>query len=281
MLRGVLAEAQDLVRNAVDHDEAPQDLVVWFSALVTDALHSPAIPELTGGATLVLTGSVGRGDALPNSPIKWLAVGPADADTQPLTDLITAVGLNTDVTPLGVGTRSKEEWKAAIATATSAELAIFADAGTWLLDEVLRRKEHHCLLVDAIALRPPAVQVYEGLPDRDVSVDVRRDLLYPIIAIARWAGVAAGSTALTTLDRIAAGLAAGVLNQAQADYLREAWDAGLQLQFRRWTDRIDNQSSTAEYLPALQRSIYGASSRLVSEVAHSLAAEHGIALNQS
>ena len=66
MLRGVLAEAQDLVRNAVDHDEAPQDLVVWFSALVTDALHSPAIPELTGGATLVLTGSVGRGDALPN-----------------------------------------------------------------------------------------------------------------------------------------------------------------------------------------------------------------------
>lgn len=279
MLRGVLAESQDLVRNAVDHDENLQELVAWFSALITDALHSPAVEELTGGARIVLTGSVGRGDALPNSPIKWLAVGPADANTEPLTKLITGVGLNTDVTPLGSAPRTKQEWIQAVKDADSSQLAIFADAGTWLLESVLARGEHEGLLAHAIALRPPAVQLLEGLPDRDVRFDVRRDLLYPIIAIARWAGVAAGSEALTTLDRIDAGLSAGHLSVAQADYLREAWAAGLQLQFRRWTDRIDNQRSTAEYLPPLQRSIYGASARSVSEVAHSLASEHGITLS--
>lgn len=45
-VRGVLAESQDLVRNAIDHGERPQALVEWFSRLVTDVLHSEAIADM-------------------------------------------------------------------------------------------------------------------------------------------------------------------------------------------------------------------------------------------
>lgn len=100
-VRGVLAESQDLVRNAIDHGERPQALVEWFSRLVTDVLHSEAIADMTGGAQLVLTGAIGRGDALPSSPIKWLTVGESHVDTTPVSDLITSVGLVAEHTRLG------------------------------------------------------------------------------------------------------------------------------------------------------------------------------------
>ncbi|MBG9319344.1 nucleotidyltransferase [Corynebacterium belfantii] len=277
-VRGVLAESQDLVRNAIDHGERPQALVEWFSRLVSDVLHSEAIADMTGGAQLVLTGAIGRGDALPFSPIKWLTVGESHVDTTPVSDLITSVGLVAEHTRLGPTARTKQEWLSMIGTAQGSELAVFADAGTWCLEEVVALPDHKPLLTDAIEHRPPTLRTHDGLPSRDMSVDIRKDLLYPIIAIARWAGVAAHSRDFSTRRRIPAAVAAGILTTSQADFLRQAWDAGLQLQFRRWTDRVHSHAATAESLPAIQRSIYGASSRLVSDVIRALAQQYDIPL---
>lgn len=275
--RGVLAEAQDLARNAIDHGENPEALIIWFSQLVRDVLHSPAARELSGGATLILTGAVGRRDATPFSPIRWLTVGEGHEDSSPLFELISNVGLYPDETSFGLKPRTKEEWLSLIPSADSAELAMFADAGTFFLDAVNSLDDHSPLLVDAINHRPQAViRTESGLPDRDVAVDVREDLLYPITTIARWASVSAGSSELPTAARIRAGVEGNVLTAQQGDYLLQAWDAGLNLQFRRWTDGVLSTEATAESLPSIQRSIFGASSRMVSEVLHNLASHHGL-----
>lgn len=270
--RGVLAEAQDLLRNAVDHGENPETLIIWFSQLVRDVLHSPAARELSGGAQLILTGAVGRRDALPYSPVKWLTVGAGHEDTKPLANLISGVGLLPDETDFGTKARTESEWQGLITGCSSEEMAVFADAGTFFLDSVIALDDHSPLLVDAINHRPPAaVRTESGLPDRDVAVDVRSDLLYPVIAIARWAAVSAGSRELATSARIRAGVEGGKLTQQQGDYLQQAWDAGLKLQFRRWTDGVHSHEATAESLPSIQRSVFGASARMVSDVLHTLA----------
>ncbi|AIU32289.1 Nucleotidyltransferase substrate binding domain protein [Corynebacterium ramonii] len=276
--RGVLTESQDLVRNAVAHGERPQALVEWFSRLVSDVLHSEGIAEITGGAEIILTGAIGRGDALPSSPIKWLTVGPAEVSTTALDSLLADVGLVTEHTRFGIQPRTKSEWLGMISNADGPELALFADAGSWCLQEVIAHADHKLLLIDAINQRPPALRLHEGLPDKDAPVDVRQDLLYPIIAIARWAGVAAGSTDFSTRRRINAGVEAGFLSQTQADFLRQAWESGLDLQFRRWTDRVHSHKATVDSLPAIQRSIFGASSRMVADVARALAADHNVQL---
>ncbi|AJC13390.1 Nucleotidyltransferase substrate binding domain protein [Corynebacterium pseudotuberculosis] len=276
--RGLLTEGQDLVRNAIAHGERPQALIEWFSRLVSDVLHSEGIAEITRGAQIVLTGAIGRGDALPASPIKWLTVGSDEVTTAELDSLLTNVGLITEQTRFGHQPRSKSEWCGMIANADGPELAIFADAGSWCLQEVITHADHRLLLIDAINQRPPALRLHEGLPDKDVPVDVRQDLLYPIIAIARWASVAAGSTEVSTRRRINAGVEAGLLSQTQADFLRQAWESGLDLQFKRWTDRVHSHKTTVDTLPAIQRSIFGASSRMVSDVARVLAAEYDVQL---
>lgn len=269
--RGVLAESQDLVRNAVDHNENPQSLVAWYSTLVTDVCHSQAITELCGGATIVLTGPVGRDDALPSSPIKWLTVGEAGADSTALTTLLKDIGIYTEPTVFGHQAHSKEQWLSAVISASDAELAVFADAGTWFLDAVLAREDAPAaLLRDVYTYQSPVLRGPDGLAAYDTPVNIRKDLLYPIIAIARWAGVAANSTAVSTPQRLADARQAGVLGSAQAEYLLQAWDAGLQLQFRRFADRVHTHYTTTSLLPPIQRSIYSASAQLVSDVLASL-----------
>lgn len=272
MVRGILAESQDLARNAVEHNEDPHKLVVWYSELVTNVLHSEGVRDLTGGATLVLTGPVGRNDALPSSPIKWLAVGGAEVDTSPLTKLLEGIDLNTEPTPFGPQARTHQQWLDTVAQASGAQLAVLADAGTWLLDAVIARGAADLLLEDALQYQPAAVQLQDGLPVQDVPVNIRKDLLYPIIAVARWASVAAGSNAISTPERLAAAEQAGVLSPAQASDLLEAWNAGLTLQFRRFADRVHTSYTTAAYLLPIQRSTFGAAARMVAGVMHSLRA---------
>ena len=67
--RGVLAEARDLMRNALDHRAPENELTAWFSAVLADTLTSPAVRELD--PTLVPTGAVARGDATPATAGGW------------------------------------------------------------------------------------------------------------------------------------------------------------------------------------------------------------------
>ncbi|MFP7366526.1 putative nucleotidyltransferase substrate binding domain-containing protein [Corynebacterium callunae] len=258
-VRGVLTESLDLLSNALHHGEDPAELAGWLSQVITDALHSPGL-----AANVVLTGPVGRGDALPTSPVRWLAVVEKhEADPNPMiAALLTEIGFVAE--PIGATTR--EEWEAR--ARAGEEPAAFLDAGTWVAS--IANVDEKALLRDALDSRPPAVETYEGLPSLDMVVNVRENLMIPTVKIARWAAHRAGSLAPTTAQRLID--ARGVLTNDETDALTQVWKSALSLQSKRWMDHIHDKETTAWELPALQRATFGAAARLLSEVIRSIEA---------
>ncbi|WP_156227146.1 putative nucleotidyltransferase substrate binding domain-containing protein [Corynebacterium comes] len=249
--RGVLVEAQQLLRNALEHRTPETLLTGWFSDLVLATLDCPAVVgKLSSPVTP--TGPFARGDALPTSAVTWFAE--ADADTTDLKDLLTSAGLS-------VGGPPTDEVEL-LAARVDAHLITPATPPA----ELLRL---------AVSHRPPALRALVGLPAPDVAVDVTASLLRPIADVARWAAPGERST----LERLAAGHNSGLLTEDEAEALSQAWETGVALQFRRWVDRVDSQPTTLGDLPALHRSAYGAAARQVSGVLRSLAGRHGITLS--
>lgn len=230
--RGLLAESQDLVRNALQHGADEAELAAWFSRLVTDIVRSPAI-----ASPVRLTGAAATGDAVPSAPIIWLG---EDAE---LDKLFRDVDLNAG---------SVEE-----TTATRADAGLPVGAGGE--EELLR---------EALAQRPPALRQHLGLPDREQEVDVQAHLLAPIRAIARWAAPAPRPTP----DRLAIGRERQLLTPEDAQALTQAWETGLALELRAWFDHAATTGLTLQDLPALDRTAYGAACRMVAEVFDSLQA---------
>ena len=123
------------------------------------------------------------------------------------------------------------------------------------------------LLEEALAQRPPALKVVDGLPDRDAAVDIKATLLSPIAAIARWA--APGPR--PTVDRLAIGVERDLLSAADAEALDLAWRTGYALELRRWYEGVSDHSATLRDLPPLDRTAYGSACRIVSAAFESIA----------
>jgi CBS domain-containing protein len=85
----------------------------------------------------------------------------------------------------------------------------------------------------ALSHRPPTgfrrALVVEHSGEHRGRLDVKRGGMLPIADLARWAGLAAGSSATATVERLRAGAEAGVLSAEQARTLEEAWDLVLSL----------------------------------------------------
>lgn len=292
-VRGVLAESHELLRNAVAHRSDPLELTRWYSTLLSDALHSPAVKELTGPAVeqLVLTGAIGRGDGLPTSRIEWLTVtaGAGDAGAAADADvakLLGSIGLTPAPRDGELAPTDRAGWLARITAAAdsgdAAFIGVFDDAGTWLREHLEDELGSVVpLLVEAVAHRPPALRAENGLPDRGSAVDIHRDLLTPVANISRWAGLTGATKALATPERIALTAQANILREDEADALTQGWVTGLELQLHRWVDHVIGREATAEDLTALQRSAYGAASRGVAGAIRSLAARHHIPLTDT
>ncbi|MGP6174999.1 putative nucleotidyltransferase substrate binding domain-containing protein [Corynebacterium sp. A21] len=287
-VRGVLAESHELLRNALAHDAPVIELSRWYSTLVSDALHSPAIVELSGGNQVILTGAIGRGDALPTSKVEWLLLTDSAGDSgaeinSEISKILNSVGLHPAPLTGSFSPTDRSTWEnrieQAAATGDPAGIEVFADAGSWLREHLLRHLGTVLpLLHGAIEHRPPTLRSENGLPDRDAVVDIRRELLAPVTTIARWAGLSTRTHCLATQEYLHAALAADILNDDEADLLQQGWVTGLDLQFHRWMDHVENREVTVADLPALQRSAFGAASRGIAWVIRSLAARHDIDL---
>ena len=249
--RGVLVEAQQLLRNALEHRTPETALTVWFSDLVLATLSCPAVVEKLP-SPVTPTGPFARGDALPSTAVTWFAA--PGSDTAGLIELLTSAGLTVGEPPAdGAGLlAARVDARLTVPEAPSEEL-----------------------LQLAVSHRPPALQALAGLPDPDVPADVASSLLRPIADVARWAAPAERST----LDRLAAGHNRGLLTEDEVEALSQAWETAVALQFRRWADRADSRPPALGDLPALHRSAYGAAARQVAGVLRALAGRHGITLN--
>lgn len=249
--RGVLVEAQQLLRNALEHRTPESALTVWFSDLVLATLACPAVVGALP-SPVTPTGPFARGDALPTSAVTWFAE--PGADTTGLADLLTSADLAVGVPPADDAGLLAARVDAHLLTPTSPS------------DELLHL---------AVSHRPPAFRALAGLPDPDMPVDVTSSLLRPIADIARWAAPGQRSTP----ERLEAGHDRGLLTEDEVQALSQAWETALALQFRRWADRVDSQPAALGDLPALHRSAYGAAARQVAGVLRALAGRHGITLN--
>lgn len=228
--RGLLAEAQDILRNAVAHQDNEIELAHWYSRLVTDIVRAPGV-----NAPVRLTGAAARGDQLPSIPVEWIG---QDADLQ---GVFSDVGLQAQEATDSIVTR--------------------VDAGL-----PLGSGGEHALLEEALSQRPPALKMVDGLPDRDTAVDIKTTLLSPIAAVARWA--APGPR--PTVDRLAIGVERGLLSASDAESLDLAWRTGYALELRRWYERVSDHAATLRDLPSLDRTAYGSACRIVSATFESI-----------
>ena len=228
--RGLLAEAQDILRNAVAHQDNEIELAHWYSRLITDSVRSPGV-----NSPVRLSGAAARGDQLPSMPVEWMG---DDVDLQ---EVFADVGLQAQVAADSIAAR--------------------VDAGL-----PLGNGGEQALLEEALAQRPPALKMVDGLPDRDAAVDIKATLLSPIAAIARWA--APGPR--PTVDRLAIGVERDLLSAADAESLDLAWRTGYALELRRWYEGVSDRPVTLRDLPPLDRTAYGSACRIVSAAFESI-----------
>lgn len=273
MVRGVLAESKDLLRNALSHQEPVGDLTAWYSRTILAALSSPAVASLLSGVTVRPIGALGRHEALPTDPLGWILIGTSPAANSALTELFLEAGL-----PV-FGTHdpaTETQWSERAASATDAATAgMLIDAHLLTTSRPLP-----ALLERAIAHRPPAVRLTEGRPDYDTDVNIHATLMDPAVDVARWAGLLASSTETTTRARLSDALAAGILTADEADSLTQAWNTGAALEMNRWYDNLPGDTTLIANLSAVDRSAYGAAARLVASALRSLAARHNISLDK-
>jgi CBS domain-containing protein len=83
------------------------------------------------------------------------------------------------------------------------------------------------LLRLALAIRPPTGFLHDIVVDHSGehrgTFDIKRGGLLPIVGIARYAGLAAGAASTSTVSRLQAAGAAGVLRESKATTLEEAY----------------------------------------------------------
>lgn len=228
--RGLLAESQDILRNAVAHQDNEIELAHWYSHLLVDIVRSPGV-----NSPVRLTGAAARGDQLPSMPVEWIG---QDSDLQ---EVFSDVGLQAHEAADSIASR--------------------VDAGL-----PLGNGGEQALLEEALTKRPPTLKMVDGLPDRDAAVDIKATLLSPIAAIARWA--APGPR--PTVDRLAIGVERAVLTATDAESLDLAWRTGYALELRRWYERVSDRPATLRDLPPLDRTAYGSACRIVSAVFESI-----------
>lgn len=239
--RGLLEEAQDLVRNATAHRGDGVELAAWFSRVVTDIVRSPGL-----ASPVRLTGAAARGDLLPSLPITWLST-----DEQ-LEKVITEAGLTCGAVQDCASTR--------------------ADAGL-----PLGSGGEEELYAEAVSQRPAPLKLVDGLPDRLADVSIRFSLLAPISAIARWAAPAPRPTQ----DRLAIGVERELLTTAEAEGLSLAWGTGIALELGRWYEGVVQHSIVLGDLPPLDRTAYGSACRTVSAACESIMIRHGNVVSSS
>ncbi|MCX5041846.1 DUF294 nucleotidyltransferase-like domain-containing protein [Aldersonia sp. NBC_00410] len=281
-----LAAAMALGRDAVvaalsAHTPATRIAESW-SALVRAAVATAA--RITTSTTPIdwdwhVSGSTGRGEALPGSDIDSLLVladnesgrvREATDRAAQVHELLERLGLHGDdkgaVASRGRFCRTATEWAAGIDRWTSEPRAdrgivmtgLLADATSTLDADgpgVLRadtaaavHRHPECsrlILQDATAHRSGVPSRLKVFTTGDDIVDLKAAALEPVVAIARWAALGAGSAAVSTIDRLHAAAGTDRLGEQDAQTLRECFAITMRLRWRyRAKDWIEGRPCT-------------------------------------
>lgn len=293
MLKGILVEAADLARNAVDHASDPLALSRWYATIVRGALASPAAQTHLAGYPLFPTGALGRGEALPSSPLRLVCVDPNVGALPPtaleLLDAFAAAGA-----PLAVVNLMEPEYSLLPDNDLGYRPAVIdaLDSGVpevvvAFLSGQTARKAQEAMAEEFVnytfSRKPPAVRAEGGLPVLEMDLDVDWDLIAPTVRLARWyatlgvlrapsveenANRLLAACGASTPERFELAAAWGVIEPGEVVELRRVHRASLGTQWQRWRDGVAPHDTSLLDLPQVQRSIFTAASRSIADALH-------------
>ena len=119
-------------------------------------------------------------------------------------------------------------------------------------DAKTRPSLRRLLLRLALAAKPPTAFrrdiVVEQSGEHRGSFDIKKGGLLPIVGLARYAGLAAGATSTSTVSRLRAAAAAGILPQSDARTLEEAWRLMTELRMEHQVGQLEAGESPDDYV---------------------------------
>ena len=230
-------------------------------------------------------GSHGRREAAPSSDVHSGLVwedGGGDAAraymhrmAEQVADLLSSTGFNSDahgvtaagsvmVHPAGEWRETIESWLDARTSEALMAISILLDGrsvdrhrGAMAVfsavhDARSRPTVLRLLLRLALASKPPTGFlrdiVVEQSGEHRGSFDIKQGGLLPIVGIARYAGLAAGATSTSTVARLQAAGADGVLPESDATTLEEAWRLMTELRMKHQVRQLEEGSSPDDYV---------------------------------
>ena len=125
------------------------------------------------------------------------------------------------------------------------------------------------LLEDALARRARLRVVRDTLRLRPQRVDLKRDAILPVVNLARWAGLSAGSVATGTVDRLRAAGGSPILPESRALTLIEVFQALQRIRLRYQLIQVEegkrpSDSVTMERMSPIDRSVVAQAVREVA-----------------
>ena len=256
-VRQAIARAQDMAALAAAAARV-SEIVVDLHASNLRALEiARVVSTLVDALTVRALEIAARGKSLPADGLVWIALGsqarreltPASVargaivySDAPPRDWIQSVGqaLGSCGMSKTVVTRSGEEWLHSDYDDELTLMVLVERRMLWGIpreplptaDGEVRAAVLSALRRRALAYRPPtgfdADAVLEADGTRREKLDIRRAAVIPIVELARWAGAAAGLTGGSTQERLFAAAAAGVLADADARTLADAFELAME-----------------------------------------------------
>ncbi|MCV7192972.1 putative nucleotidyltransferase substrate binding domain-containing protein [Mycolicibacterium brumae] len=266
-LAGAAAAARLRVRAAVSDRVSAAALAAEWSALCAAAV-AAAVRCVGDGGHWYVSGSVGRGEALPGADLETLVCSAPDttaddalAGAAAVHQLLADCGFTEDphgaFAARGRFNRSAADWSAGIAKWAARPEADRGVVMTGLLSDAVAvtggpdlraeaaaaaREQPAALsamLEDATAVRaqvPPRLRIFGG----GGAVDVKRAIIDPVVRIGRWAALSVGADALSTPDRLAAAAGSAYLDDHDAALLTRSHRIGVAIRWRLRAEVFDS-----------------------------------------
>lgn len=259
-----------LTHNPIDSGESAIDRAHAWSAYVTSTVASAA--DLVGRGTefgwrWFVSGSCGRGEGLPGADVETLLVfdDAADRDTiltaaADVHAVLDEIGLRADsngaIASRARFARRRADWTSGIVDWTSqptldrgvvmtgllADSVCVVDGTRPLCAEVVARAANSpvlsAMLVDTTAVRATVPSRLRVVTRASETVDIKRAVSDPIVKLARWHALSAGSSAASTPERLAVG--GGPLSVEDATALANCWNVVTRLRFGLRRDALRN-----------------------------------------
>jgi CBS domain-containing protein len=221
--------------------EIARVLSALADALTVRALElvAPAFQLPNDGLVWVAIGSQARRELTPASIPRGAVVFSGDAPPAGWSDAVAAL-LERCGLAGGPDVRATSDWTAAGEDENALSVLVERRAlwGTPRDPLPVAEGERHGQVVEALrrralAVDPPTGFDADSVLERDGTrrdrLDIRRAAVIPIVELGRWAGAAAGLVEGSTIDKLRAGGADGVLGDADARTLADAFELALEL----------------------------------------------------